>query len=70
MAIPDIVERLQRALVMRPGTSNSDINVLNLPVDVPYGDVWDAIKEIERLRGTNREPWTAAKIEDNAKRST
>jgi hypothetical protein len=47
---PDILDRLHSALTMRPGTADSDVNVLALPVDVPYGDVSDAISEIQKLR--------------------
>jgi hypothetical protein len=47
---PDILERLKAAMVMRPGTSNSDVNVLALPLETTWGDMSDAIAEIERLR--------------------
>jgi hypothetical protein len=51
---PDVIERLRATLIMRPGTADSDVNVLAIPVSVPWGDVEDAIKEIERLRATLR----------------
>lgn len=48
----DIIEELEAAkdMGMRPGTSNSDINVFAEPVQLPYGVVARAISEIRRLR--------------------
>ncbi len=48
----DIVERLRKAIDRRPGTADSDINAFTIPVEVRWGDVTDAIAEIERLRST------------------
>jgi hypothetical protein len=47
----DVVEEIQEAMACkRPGTANSDINVFALPVEVTYGLLDRAIREIERLR--------------------
>ena len=46
----DIVEVLKEAFNRLPGTSNSDVNVLAIPVPVQWGDIDLAIAEITRLR--------------------
>lgn len=48
----DIVERLRKSIDRRAGTGDSDVNAFAIPVEVRWGDVTDAIAEIERLRAT------------------
>lgn len=48
----DIVERLRKSIDRRPGTGDSDVNALAIPVEVRWGDVTAAITEIENLRAT------------------
>lgn len=52
----DIVQRLNEALAdnMRPGTSDSDINVYTLPITVTRAHLQLAINEIQRLRAILR----------------
>ena len=48
----DIIESLKQAVAVlpRPGTAYSDINVVGQPVTLPLAVVERAIAEIERLR--------------------
>ena len=46
----DIVETLREILSLRPGTANSDVNVFDIPCEVPLGVLYRCLDEIERLR--------------------
>jgi hypothetical protein len=46
----DILEELNKVLGNRPGTANSDSNVLAQNIPVPYYVLSDARAEIDRLR--------------------
>ncbi len=50
----DILEELEEAErdsdKMRPGTSSSDVNVFDLPIEIKRGQLYGAIREIKRLR--------------------
>lgn len=46
----DILDRLREAMELRPGTADSDVNAIDIPVPIHRDLLRDAIAEITRLR--------------------
>lgn len=53
MARRDHLTEAEKCLGCRPGTADSDINVLALAVEVPFWVLYDLIVEVKKHRNAN-----------------